>query len=326
MMLITAVVSCLQILNLPSPLKRVGARGGGLQILAILTAFVVALPACTTVNTFPAIARAGDTVSVMVGGTDKARKETIAVSLTDINSQIWDLKALGLVRSVFNLRTEGDAYGAHYSSYLELYMPWNAGHEPMQTVLVADLPAGVAPGQAYLTISLNATGNSSGIANPFKVNLEIIPGIGQSESFSRQSSVGPKAADLGRLEPAPHAKITFGTGTTLIGAASLRVTFDSTVLNPNDVNVYVPESTVRGSNLDPGAFGATQRMVYWHHDGQQFYFDVVAPQGLDPRYLQLHMVHPKNLAGPVNFSIVSATVYGVDGSAIAVQPTLVYFP
>lgn len=325
MKLITAVVSCLKTFNSLSPLKGVRVKGE-LQALAILAAFVVALPACTTVNTFPAIARAGDTVSVMVGGTDKARKETIAVSLTDINGQTWDLKALGLVRSVFNLRTEGDAYGAHYSSYLELYMPWNAGHEPMQTVLVADLPAGVAPGMAYLTISLNATGNSSGIANPFKVNLEIMSGVGKSESFSRQSSLGPVVADLGRLEPAPYAKITFGTGTAFIGAASLRVAFNNTVLDPNDVNVYVPESTVRGSNLDPGAFGATQRMVYWRHDGQYFYLDVVAPQGINPRYLQLHMVHPRNLVGSVNFSIISATVYGVDGLAMAVQPTLQYFP
>src|SRR3989344_801082 len=87
------------------------------------------LPACTGVNTFPLIARAGDTVSVMVGGSERARKETIDVTLTDANNQAWNLKSLGLVRSVFNLRTDGRAYGLHYSSYLDSDISWIVGHE-----------------------------------------------------------------------------------------------------------------------------------------------------------------------------------------------------
>ncbi len=293
--------------------------------LAGIFILLAGLPACTGVNTFPTIARAGDTVSVMVGGTEKARKATMDVTLTDASSQTWDLKTLGLVRSVFNLRTDGRAYGAHYSPYLDSYISWYYGHEPVQTVLVADLPTNAVPGPAILTVTPHVTDNSSGVAEPFTVNLEIIAGVGESDQFSRRSGSGSAPVDFAKLEPAPHAKIDFGSGTT-IGAVSLTIGFNSAVLNGNDINVYVPESTVRGSFSSTGAFGATQRMVYWRQDGQKLYVDVVAPQGIETRYLKLYIVHPKNLSGSPNFNIISTATYDVSGNAMSASPVLEYFP
>ena len=274
-------------------------------IFAGLLLLLAGQPACTGVNTFPTIARAGDTVSVMVGGSEKARKDTMDVSLRDANSQTWDLKALGLVRSVFNLRTDGRAYGAHYSPYLDSYISWSYGHEPVQTVLVADLPTNVTPGPATLTITPYVTDNSSGVAEPFAVNLEIIAGVGESDQFSRRSGSGSAPVDFARLEPAPHAKIGFGSGAEVIGAASLVVDFNEAVLNPGDINVYCPESTVRGSFINPGAFGKTQRMVYWRQDGQKLHVDVVAPQGIEARYLQMFVVHPRGFWGAGHFHLLS---------------------
>ena len=295
------------------------------SIFALL-AVLLLLEGCTAVNTFPTIARAGDTVSVMVGGTEKARKETVAVTLTDANGTTWDLQALGLVRSVFNLRPDGRAEGLHYSSYLDTYISWFEGHEPVQTVLVADLPPDAAPGPATLTIDTFVDDDSSGVADPFSVDLEIIAGAGASDSFWRQTATGWQAADFTRLEPAPHAKITFGTGSEIIGAASLVIDFDETVLNPDDINLYVPESTVRGDAATPGAFGQTQRMVYWRQDGQQLYVDVVAPQGIETRYLQLYVIHPRGLSASPNISLISAVVYDTDGNELAIPVDAAYFP
>ena len=285
------------------------------------------LPACTGVNTFPTIARAGGTVSVMVGGSEKARKETIDVTLTDASNQTWDLKSMGLVRSVFNLRTDGRANGMHYSPYLDSNISWLLGHEPLQTVLVADIPAGAAAGMASLTISLNATDNSSGVADPFAVNLEIMPGTGSSDQFLLQDLSGPGAiVDFSRLEAAPYAKINFGAGATEIGAASLVVDFNETVLAPGDINVYTPEAVMRDTNVTPVAFGKYQRMVYWRQDGQRLYVDIVAPQGIMPRYLQVFVIHPRGLTASPNFQITSASVYDVSGNLLSIQPGLTYFP
>lgn len=294
-------------------------------LLGMLLMVVAWLAGCTAVKTFPMAARSGDTISVMVGGSEQARKETVSAVLTDAADAQYDLQALGLVRSVFNLRADGRAYGMHYSSYLDSYISWSNGHEPVQTVLVADLPAGLTPGAATLAINPNVTDNSSGVGYPTNIRLEVLPDTGSANNFVRKSGgSGNIPADLPALEPAPHAKLTFGTG-TIIGAASLVIEVDQSVVNLDDLNVYVPESTVRGSFSSPGAFGDKQRMVYWRQDGDRLYIDILAPQGIDSRYLQAFVVHPRGLAGSPNFSIVSAAVYDVNGQLLAVTPQLAYY-
>jgi hypothetical protein len=293
---------------------------------ALLGALVLA--GCSSVTTFPKIARAGDTVSFMVGGSAQTRKQNVTVKLTDASNQVFDLQALGLVRSVFNLRPEGRAVGMNYSDYLESFAPWSFGHEPLQTVMVTNLPANAATGLATLTVGLvGVSDNSSGLGNsPFNVTLQIIPGNGTPDPIKHTAAVGAVPVDFSRLEAAPNAKISFGASGTAIGAASLVLDFDENIVNPNDLNLYVPESTVRGSYSNPGAFGMTQRMVYWHQDGHNLYVDIVAPQGIDPRYLQFYVVHPQGLAGSPAFSILSAQVYGTDGYPIGVTPVLTYSP
>jgi hypothetical protein len=263
-----------------------------------------------------------------VGGSAQAQKENISITLTDAGGRVFDLQALGRVRSVFNLRADGRAVGQHYSPFLDNYISWAFGHEPLQTVMVADLPGNAAPGQATLTVSLNGiTDNSSGTgAGPFTVSLEIIPGSGSSEPFIHPTLNATLPVDFSRLETAPNAQISFGTGISPIGAASLVIDFDETAVNPADLNLYAPESTVRGDYSNPGAFGKTQRMVYWHQDGQNFYVDIIAPQGIDPRYLQFYVVHPPGLPGSPAFNILSAQVYGTDGTPIDVAPVLTYSP
>ena len=80
-------------------------RVGGFALM--LLGFLVSLGGCTAVNTFPMAARPGDTISVMVGGSEQVRKGSISAILTDAAGGQYDLQALGLVRSVFNLRADG---------------------------------------------------------------------------------------------------------------------------------------------------------------------------------------------------------------------------
>lgn len=294
---------------------------------ALLGSLVLA--GCSSVTTFPNIARAGDTVSFMVGGSAQTKKENVTVQLTDANNQVFDLQALGLVRSVFNLRPDGRAVGMHYSYYLDSYVSWLYGHEPLQTVMVTDLPANAAAGLAILEIGLvGVNDNSSGQGNgPFTTRLEIIPNTGKSDPIEYYGITGePVSVAFNRLETAPNAKISFGSAGASIGATSLVIDFDENVVNPNDINLYVPESTVRGNAADPGSFGKTQRMVYWHQDGQKLYVDILAPQGIDSGYLQFYIVHPLGLAGSPAFNILSAQVYGTDGNPVEITPVLTYSP
>ncbi len=233
------------------------------------------------------------------------------------------------MRSVFNLRADGRADVNHYSSSFESYTSWYRGHEPVQTVLVINLPVDVPAGNAYLTVNPLVDDDNSGILAPYIINIEVIPGTGSNDDFLMQdaSFSGELAVDFSRLEPAPHAKISFGIRDYIvIGAASLVIDFDESIVNADDINVYVPETTVRGSVVTTGAFGDKQRMVYWHQDGQQLFIDVVAPQGIEQDYLMMYLMHPRGLSGLPGFNIISSKIYDVSGSEIVLTPTLEYFP
>jgi len=298
----------------------------GAGVLTLLLALHVG--GCVSLRTIASIARAGDTVSMMVGGSEEARKETIDVTLvSEVNGhQEWDLQALGLVRSVFCVRADGRAAGLHYSSYLDQSFSWTYRHEPLQTVLVVDLPTDVPVGPAQVVVDINTTDDSAGIGHPVTLNLEIIAGNGSPDDFARQDFSGTPAAELQRLEPAPYAKITFGDGIQVIGAASLVIDFDESVLDPGSINVYVPQAVVRGGFYNY-TYSDLQRMLYWHQDGQQLYLDVVAPQGIPQPYLMAYVMHPPGVSNP-GFTLVSATLYDVNGGEIFIsgQPSLTYSP
>ena len=302
---------------------------------------------CAAVNTFPMAARPGDTVSVMVGGSEKASKANTDVTLTDAAGTPWDLQALGLVRSVFNLRADHRAYGTHYSPWLDADFSWVKGHEPVQTVLVIDIPSvnnaaanNAAPGLATLTVNTNVDDDSSGVFPPYDIALEVLDStldpslIGSSDEFLRKNFWPlTVAASFEDLEPAPHAKISFGDGsgglgTSSFAAASVVVDFDDTVVNGGDLNVYVSESTVKGTQSDQNSpFGDKQRMVYWRQSGSQLLIDVIAPQGIEGRYLQMYVLHPRGVAGDPMLSLSSVTYYNLDGSVNNALdlPTLTYF-
>jgi hypothetical protein len=291
-------------------------------LLSILSACAWAmLSGCTSVNTFPTIARPGDTVTLLIGGSEMAKINNVSAIFTDAGGHAWDLQALGLVRSVFDLRSDGRAYDLHYGSSSDKQFSWSYGHEPLQTVLVTDVPVGATPGIGSLSIAYNnINDNSGGAGNTFSMSLEIIPGTGAPSLFTyHHPALGDQPVNFAKLEPAPHAKVTF-PGTTMIGAASLVFGFDTAVVKSTQFNIYAPEATVTS------IFGQTQRMVYWHRDSSHIYVDIVAPQGIEARYLQFFVLHPRGLTGSPALNILSAQVNGTDGNAIAVTPALTYSP
>lgn len=304
----------------------------------LFIAMLTLLQACTGATSFPTIARPGDTVSMMVGGSEQARKGTIDALLTDSNNVQWDLKSLGLIRSVFNLRADGRAYGQHYSNFLAISEPWKEGHEPVQTVLVFDIPTSAALGSATVDVSLNVSDNSSGVLDPATISMEIVdvPGSpGESDNFLRQNfDSTTESVSFVDLEPAPHAKISFGdrnfsstdSGIKL-AAAKLIIDFDENIVNGDDINVHVSSPTTqRGSLTATGKFGNNQRMVYWQQDGSELTVYVIAPKGINGKFLQLYVVHPNDLSGDPGLNLVSISGYDKDGNDITVTPQFNYYP
>lgn len=293
------------------------ATSGYLVIITVL--FALGIQGCTGVNSFPTAARPGDTIAVMVGGSEKTNKFTIDASLLDANGTSWDLKSLGLVRSVFNLRPDGRANGLNYASHLDSIISWSKGHEPVQTVLVVDIPAAAATGMGTLEISTNVDDNSSLINDPIAINVELLPGgTGAADEFSRQDPfTGSVPANFSDLEPAPHVKVDICDTGADIGAITLVVDFDETLINPGDINVYTPEAIVRGTALETGSFGETQRMVYWKQDGDKLTISTIAPQGLDCQYLQHFIMYPTGISPAPSFALESTTSFDINGETVS---------
>ena len=131
---------------------------------------------------------------------------------------------------------------------LESSVTWKEGHEPVQTVMVFDIPDSAAIATASLSINLNVSDDSSGIIQPATVSMEIVdkPGLpGASDNFFRQNfnSEAPPV-NFADLEPAPHAKIssgdrTFNATSVNLGAAEIVIDFDENIVNGDDINVYI---------------------------------------------------------------------------------------
>ena len=67
-------------------------------------------------------------------------------------------------------------------------------------------------------------------------------------------------------------------------------------------------------------------MVSWKHDGSQLVINIIAPKGIEDRYLQVYVVHPRGLPGDPGLSLVSTTGYDLNGNTIAATPQFSYFP
>ena len=307
----------------------------------LIVTIILLFQGCASVYTFPTVARPGDTVSLMVGGSEDARKETVSVTFTDSGGIPRDLKAEGLVRSVFNLRADGRAYGNFYDTpFSDVDNSWLVGaHEPLQTVLLVDIPSDALDGPATVKVDTNTSDDSSGVSRPFTISLEILPLSGSPTLFTRKDwSNLPVNVDLQTLEPAPYAKISFGKGglngglgTKKIAAASLIVDFDETVVNAGDLYIYSPQTTSRGDIMSPDLpYGDKQHTVIWHQDGTQLFIDVIAPYSVLGKYLQLYIMHPRGVAGNPNFVLSSVKIYDLDGndisSIIGGSPMLSYHP
>lgn len=290
-----------------------------------ITALVLLIQACTHINPFPLSAQPGETISLMIGSSENARKETIDVLMTDSNNVVWDMKSLGQIRSVFNVRPDGNAKGLYYSSYLETNTPWAFGHEPIQTVVVLDLPVGIAQGPATFEINTNTTDNSSGVGQLLNLSIEIVADTATSNSFLHQNPFqGISAVDFDRLEPASYAKISFGVNKTeIMAAATLEVDFDETVVSPDDIAVYTPKTTVRDFG---GSFDDKQHSVFWKQDGDKLLINLVAANGIKTGFVYVYIIHPDNLSASPGLSLISHAVYDIDGNEIVLPVTLEYVP
>lgn len=184
-----------------------------------LLGLLALLSGCAGVQTFPNVARSGDTVAVAAGWKQDFARENLIVTITAADGMtIVYPPGDPTVRAVINFypdplsslivsdRTEQDlTVGAR--TYANMIGTIYTGSDPdwWQTTVFIDLPPGLAPGPATVTVA-NSLGASATTA------LEIIPGAGTPAIFNAELNGPLQPGQLAALERVAHYTVRFSGG------------------------------------------------------------------------------------------------------------------
>jgi len=263
--------------------------------------FLILSTGCTAIQTFPISARAGDTVTLGVGYDVLMERRLMSRADTTVTIVKDDLtySVTPTLRAVLQLFPDPNSKIANYSG-IWLSLPSLAG-DPFETVVAFDLPADIPTGIYNVTVS------SPHLFTDFTSTLEVIPGTGGSNPFTDNGGFN---RDLTDLERVPAVKVALDPG-YIVGALSMVIDFDETVLSPSGINVQLPRYV-----LGQGKFQETERMLSWGDDGSTLTINILCPRGVSSDYLDFDILYPAGTPDPA-MTILSQKVYDIDGNEIA---------
>lgn len=169
--------------------------------LFILFAFF--LQGCVATQSFPTVARGGDTITLAVGSPDGMNKaNTTAQFVSDVDSSTIALP----VRSIIRLRPDQTSQTALFDSFVDAQDNYTV-HSQWLTVLVIDLPEGLTIGAGHININTSASYGALPVGlNDIPVSIEIIEGTGVRNDFNYNNNFGNTGpGDLSALESMPQA-------------------------------------------------------------------------------------------------------------------------
>jgi hypothetical protein len=161
------------------------------------------LQGCVATQSFPTVARAGDTITLAVGSPDGMTKaNTTAHFISDVDGSTIVLP----IRSIIRLRPDQTSQTALFDGFLDAQDNYTV-HSQWLTVLVIDLPEGLTIGAGHIDINTSATYGTLPVGvNDIPVSIEIIEGTGVRNDFNYNNNFGGAGAgNLSALESLPQA-------------------------------------------------------------------------------------------------------------------------
>lgn len=196
------------------------------KYLGLLVVTVATLSACTGVKTFTTAARPGETVALAIDRQSNLKRENVTVTITPATgSPVVYAPGDSRVRSILNLYPDpvSRAMVTHRTDeptstgyYIESFVT-NGDPDWWQTFMLVDLPTGIAPGMATISIS-----DSLGALIP-PTSVEILAGESArnpfafhkfGSTFSADTTSPPSLRAPWDLERSRHYVVDF-TGTTI---------------------------------------------------------------------------------------------------------------
>ena len=198
--------------------------------------YILILHGCVATQSFPTVARSGDTITLAVGSPDGMTKSnTTAEFVSDVDSSTTPL----IIRSIIRIRPDQTSKAALFDGFIDALDNYTV-HSQWLAVLVIDLPEGLTVGEGRININSAASYGALPLGvNDIPVAIEIIEGAGVRNEFNYDNhfgNVGP--GDLLALESLPQIvfKTPYMQWSQLLFAAA-------------EVKVNIPLGSVQTTNM-----------------------------------------------------------------------------
>ena len=273
------------------------------------------LQGCVATQSFPTVARGGDTITIAVGSPDGMTKSnTTAQFVSDVDASIIPLT----IRSIIRLRPDNTSNLALFDGIVNA-QDYYTGHSQWLTVMVIDLPEGLTIGAGHIDINSSASYGALPLGiNDIPVSLEIIAGTGSSNAFTYNNNfggVGP--GDLASLESLPQVVLRppHLTRYLLFAAAEIKVNVPLGSIPDHAIRVVADDFYTKNYQ--------DQVQMNWSRDRDEFTVNFISPAAMmEPKQLRFSIVlRPGNtfLTSPAP-SVVSTKLYDVNG-----EPTEIFY-
>ncbi len=294
---------------------------------------MVILHGCANLQTYPQVARAGDTISMTLGTADKLTRAGTTVEFVSDSDPGTTYDLTNNIRALFRLYA--DKTSSAIVDQPGSWLPDMTGHEPWMNVMMLDLPGGLPPGTGKITVTPNSEAQFPLQEPPPEMDIEIIAGTGKPNSFSYwQTFGGPRIGDLSRLEPKPQVVVRppvppgpwgfQGCGTSRFGAVEVNLNIPTALIASDGTTSLgpVPDDQIRllvedlrGEPTGSGILTTSQVQMFWTRTGDDFRVMFISPTGMTKCETRFAMILVRiNLTGndPQFSQAISPTLTSID--------------
>ncbi len=288
-----------------------------------VAALAVTLSGCTTVQTFPDKARAGDTITLSVGSADGMTRLNTTISYNSDAGSSVDLTPN--IRAITKIYPDKTSEAWLFDDQLLGNIPTYSNHGPWETVVVIDLPASMPVGTGNIQVTTAATYPTAALSvNSIPISLEILDGVGAPNPFNyRVTGSTDFTGNLSSLEPLPQAVIRTPVGASAPDYGAIELVVRATIKKNDGSGTGTPTSDIRIVVDDMGSTNlSSQLQSSWVKNNKLITVNFISPTGLMKYYESRFSIvlKPGNIFADPQPSIISATYYDINGN-VTTGPT-----
>jgi len=283
------------------------------------------LQGCVAVQTFPTVARSGDTITLAVGSPDGMTKGNTTAQFISEDPAFPTPVDL-TIRAIVKLRPDNTSNLATYDSSVISNIAHYSSHSPWLSVVVIDLPASLPLGTGKIHIQTAGQVFVGDDINNYPVNIDIIDGVGSANPFKHYNGAGFSAdGNLAALEPMPQIVVRPPTidpnwyAAPTYGAAEIKINLPvqkagGGVVGANPMMVIQDDMFI--------ANNSTQTHMTWSKSGDVITVNFISPTASMNFYQSRFSVvlNPENEIVPgATPALVSVTYYDANGNIVTLD-------